>query len=147
MQEPQELDQSHYLRRMVAITIKNDPKAKVLFQVRENVPDHEMYSGWEGYFVALDGLVVSLSVTKVNGAVQHSTGTIIRVPYQGILPLPPTQEKALVVVCDPSKPMGGETWWVKQFGVENCVICPNSRAKSLTWSVPTWLLARVVPKR
>ena len=127
--------------------MKKDPKAKVLFQVRDKVPDHEIYSGWEGYFVALDGLVVSLSVTKVKGAVQHSRGTVIRVPYQGILPLPPTQERDLVVVCDPSKPMGGETWWVKQFGVEDCVICPNSRAKSLTWNVPTWLLARVVPKR
>ncbi|KAJ3562154.1 hypothetical protein NP233_g9754 [Leucocoprinus birnbaumii] len=147
---PQELaikDPSHYLRRLVAITMKKDPKAKVLFQVRDKVPDHEIYSGWEGYFVALDGLVVSLSVTKVKGAVQHSRGTVIRVPYQGILPLPPTQERDLVVVCDPSKPMGGETWWVKQFGVEDCVICPNSRAKSLTWNVPTWLLARVVPKR
>ncbi|KAJ3556309.1 hypothetical protein NP233_g12011 [Leucocoprinus birnbaumii] len=91
---------NHYLKSMMANTLEKEPKTKVLFRVREGVPGHERYAGWEGYFVRLEGLKVVLNVTWVKAAVQHSHGSEIQIPYQGILPRPPKERADLAIICD-----------------------------------------------
>ncbi|KAF5347918.1 hypothetical protein D9756_010116 [Leucocoprinus leucothites] len=143
--EERELPPGHFLKMLQERTMKDKPESKVMFKVREDSPNFSLYAGTEGYFVKMEDTAVVLKVTQ-----QRGTNTVsvdeVQVSYQGILPLPPAKKGDLAVVCDTTAPSAvGRICWVFEFGVEKCVLCPSSRAKSIRTTVETWLLARVLP--